>query len=333
MLKISRTPLLDDDASASVFRTDNRREIPPIQRSRQTGRSLALKPILFSTHVHGSWRFESFHRAVARRRDENTGKSEVENGEDPPGSPVRHNGSSIKIGTALLCNPGVKARVVWWVDSEFLLWEILIVARQPRRAQSSPALSWRASFARNSLPFFFALTCPLPLNEYECAYHSARIRMRPGKWSMRALKLLLFKNDDWHRRNFHEFYIDRCVRGLRYISLNRSYLERNYCGSRRKCTINKGLAYCSREICRDVLRFRMYVRVNSPSKLLSSQFVYLCIHTVSYCRKIVPSLRGNWKIIFYNNYWQGGREENRDCFGEMRKFMEAKREWDVHRLR
>jgi len=60
-------------------------------------------------HVHGSWRFESFHRVVARRRDGNTGKIGSENDGDPP-IPVRHNGGSIKIGTALLCNPGIKAR-------------------------------------------------------------------------------------------------------------------------------------------------------------------------------------------------------------------------------
>lgn len=46
-----------------------------------------------------------------RCRDGNTEKIGGRNGEDPP-IPVRHNGSSIKIGTALLCNPGVKARVV-----------------------------------------------------------------------------------------------------------------------------------------------------------------------------------------------------------------------------
>lgn len=84
-----------------------------IQRFRETGRSLVLKPILFSTHVHGSWRFESFHRAVARHREENTVKIGGGNSEDPPILPCETQWhSSIKIGTALLCNPGVKARVV-----------------------------------------------------------------------------------------------------------------------------------------------------------------------------------------------------------------------------
>lgn len=131
-----------------------------IQRFRQTGRSLVLKPILFSTHVHGSWRFESFHRTVARHREKNTGKIGDGINEDPPVLPCGTQWhSSIKIGTALLCNPGVKARVVWWVDSEFLLWEILIVAdpvAQPHGGHLSHEIACR----------FFRAYFPPPLNEW-----------------------------------------------------------------------------------------------------------------------------------------------------------------------
>lgn len=83
-------------------------------------------------------RCESFHRAVARdasRREQKPArKSKLEKRSEDP-LPVRQNGSSIKIGTTLLCNPAVLRRPGVASDessiSQFLLWEILIVATTP----------------------------------------------------------------------------------------------------------------------------------------------------------------------------------------------------------